>query len=126
MLFPLGSLPSKIYIMLPFCCCSCVCPIAFVKPFGCPQKQPMICLGNWKNLLKEGLLSDDFLFVKYTKIEIKRILKNRTWLSISIVKRIWRKYAQMRKARSASNMLLYNYLIANSEIITFAFCSVFS
>lgn len=64
------------------------------------------------------------------KVEIKSILMNNfifhphkqqsNWLSTSIQKRSWRKYAQ-----SDSNMLLYNYLTGNLEIIKRIPCSLF-
>lgn len=70
------------------------------------------------------------LVIKYVEVEIKSILMNNftfhphkqqsNWLSTSIQKRSWRKYAQ-----SDSNTLLYNYLTGNLEIIKHIPCSLF-
>lgn len=58
------------------------------------------------------------------KVEINRMLSNRTWLSTFILKRVWRKY-EKGKSQSNSNMLLYNYLTAHSETRALMPCLVF-
>lgn len=121
LLSPLGPLPSKIYITLPFCCCLYVCPDALAKPFGSPhpQRQPMIhYISETGKIL--NLLSDDFILYKIYESRDKEHVEQsnlvKSFHSAKDLEKICPNKGQ--KSQSDSNVLPQDYLIANSEIIT--------